>query len=52
MTKNTNIKPKYAIIDEETGKVLEKFRIKLTANSMLYYYKTKYSPLKLKIIEI
>jgi len=46
-----NYEPKYAIVNEK-GKILEKFRIKITAYQMLHYYKNKYFPMELKIIEI
>lgn len=46
-----NYTKKYAIVDEK-GNILEEFRLLLTANSMLKYYKDKYYPLELKIVEI
>lgn len=48
---STNAEPKYAIVDEK-GNILEKFRIKCTAYQMLHYYKDKYYPMQLKIVEI
>ena len=51
LSRNTNETEKYAIVDEK-GNILEKFRVKATANQMFYYYRNKYYPKELKIIEI
>lgn len=39
----------YKIVDE-SGKVLERFRNKMTAIEMLRYYKKIYFPMKIKLI--
>jgi hypothetical protein len=46
-----NYTPKYAIVDEK-GNILEKFRIRCTAHSMLKYYKDNYFPMELKIVKL
>ena len=48
---NTNTIKKYAIVDKK-GKILEKFRLLLTAKQTIPYYRNKYFPMELKIIEI
>jgi hypothetical protein len=47
---NVNQHPKYAIIDE-SGKVLDTFRLISTAQQASYYYK-RYFLTKVKIVEI
>jgi len=47
-----NYTQKYAIVDEETGEILERFRLVRTAYSMLKYYKDKYLLIKFKIVKI
>jgi hypothetical protein len=48
---NTHQHPKYAIVNEN-GKVLEKFRLKLIADQMINYYKNKYFPMELKVVNL
>jgi hypothetical protein len=43
--------PKYAIVDEE-GNILEKFRHKITAQQMFFYYRAKYFSSNIKIVRI